>query len=188
MLAHVPDRAGRLREDVVHLALSHVAGQHVDPCPTSARRVPIAVRFWSVGTPLGALLLDLDHFKRINDTFGHGRGDDVLAAVAEAMRGVVRASDFVGRYGGEEFLILLPDTDVTGAAEAAEKLRTAVARVKIPAIDRDITASIGVAILAQDGSDTDALIRNADRALYSAKANGRNRVEVNAVLELDPSV
>jgi diguanylate cyclase (GGDEF)-like protein len=140
------------------------------------------------GTPLGALLLDLDHFKQINDTYGHGRGDEVLAAVAEAMRGAVRDSDFVGRYGGEEFLILLPDTDRDGAQEAAEKLRLAVSSVSLPTVDREITASIGVAVLPQDGSDTDTLVRNADRALYAAKSRGRNRVELTTALSLDAAL
>jgi diguanylate cyclase (GGDEF)-like protein len=128
-------------------------------------------------SPLVAALLDLDHFKQINDTFGHGRGDEVLAAVAETMRAAVRASDFVGRYGGEEFLILLPDTDRVGGLALAEKVRAAIGQVTLPSIDRQITASIGIAVLPDDAIDSDTLVRNADRALYAAKSNGRNRVE-----------
>jgi diguanylate cyclase (GGDEF)-like protein len=127
-------------------------------------------------TPLAALLLDLDHFKNINDTYGHGRGDEVLAATAEAMRSALRGSDFVGRYGGEEFLILLPDSDHAGAMRAAETVRAAVSTVKVPTVDRDVTASLGVAVLGDDGVDGDSLIRSADRALYAAKSLGRNRV------------
>jgi diguanylate cyclase (GGDEF)-like protein len=138
--------------------------------------------------PLGALLLDLDHFKRINDTFGHGLGDDALAAVAETMRTALRESDFLGRYGGEEFLVLLPGTGLAGSQEVAEKLRVAVNGVLLPAIDRELTVSIGIAVMPEDGSDTDSLIRNADRALYSAKANGRNRVELNAIARPDAAV
>jgi len=128
------------------------------------------------GRPLSALLLDLDHFKQINDNYGHGRGDEVLAAAAEAMRSAVRESDFVGRYGGEEFLILLPDTDSEGAVRSAEMVRAAVAAVSVPNVDRQVTTSVGVAVLGDDGVDGDTLIRSADRALYAAKSLGRDRV------------
>lgn len=127
--------------------------------------------------PLSALLLDLDHFKNINDTHGHGSGDEVLAAVGEALRSTVRESDFAGRYGGEEFLILLPDTDLASGLAVAEKLRAAVAMISVPGVDQPITTSVGVAMLPAHGHDTPTLLRSSDRALYSAKANGRNRVE-----------
>jgi diguanylate cyclase (GGDEF)-like protein len=127
--------------------------------------------------PLSALLLDLDHFKNINETHGHGTGDEVLAAVGEALRSSVRESDFAGRYGGEEFLILLPDTDLTSGLAVAEKLRAAIATIGVSGVGRPITASVGVATLPAQGHDTPTLLRSADRALYSAKANGRNRVE-----------
>jgi diguanylate cyclase (GGDEF)-like protein len=134
--------------------------------------------------PLAAMLLDLDHFKQINDTFGHGRGDEVLAAAADAMRSALRASDFVGRYGGEEFLILLPDTDRDGAMRVAENVRAVVAAVAVPAVDRAVTASLGVAVLGEDGVDGDTLTRSADRALYAAKSLGRNRVASAGALPL----
>jgi diguanylate cyclase (GGDEF)-like protein len=128
------------------------------------------------GLPLAALLIDLDHFKQINDTYGHGHGDEVLAAAAEAMRSAVRESDFVGRYGGEEFLLLLPDTDHEGALRSAEAVRAAIAAVSVPKVDRQVTTSVGVAMLGDDGVDGDTLVRSADRALYAAKSLGRNRV------------
>jgi diguanylate cyclase (GGDEF)-like protein len=128
-------------------------------------------------TPMAVALLDLDRFKQINDTYGHGRGDEVLAVVAHAMSGAVREGDFVGRYGGEEFVIALPDTGLEGALTAAEKIRVAIEQISLPSIDRPITASVGVAMLPDDGHDTDMLVRNADRALYDAKSKGRNRVE-----------
>lgn len=128
-------------------------------------------------TPLAALLLDLDHFKQINDTLGHGSGDDVLAAVGAALQTTLRDSDFAGRYGGEEFLILLPATSREEALIAAEKVRQAVASIKVASVDRAITCSIGVAVLPDDAGDASTLVRHADRALYSAKAQGRNRVE-----------
>jgi diguanylate cyclase (GGDEF)-like protein len=129
-------------------------------------------------SPLSAVLLDLDHFKRVNDAHGHSRGDEVLAAVAVAMRSSLRESDFVGRYGGEEFLILLPDTGKQQAALVAEKVRAAVETIYLSSLDRKVTASVGVASLPEDCGDADTLIRAADRALYSAKGRGRNRVEL----------
>ncbi len=129
-------------------------------------------------TPLSALLLDLDHFKQINDRFGHGAGDDVLAAVGEVLAGCLRSSDFAGRYGGEEFLVLLPDTDSDGALDAAEKLRAAIAKIDVRQVDRAVSASLGVAGYPTDALDSDTLVRMADRALYAAKAAGRNRVEL----------
>jgi diguanylate cyclase (GGDEF)-like protein len=128
--------------------------------------------------PMAVLLLDLDHFKQINDTYGHDRGDAVLAAVGEVLAGALRTSDFVGRNGGEEFVALLPDTGVEGALEAAEKLRTAIGRLTLPGIDRPVTASVGAAVYPHTAADAESLLRLADRALYAAKAGGRNRSEL----------
>jgi diguanylate cyclase (GGDEF)-like protein len=129
-------------------------------------------------SPLSAVLLDLDHFKRVNDTHGHSRGDEVLAAVAATVRSSLRESDFVGRYGGEEFLILLPDTGKHEARTVAEKVRAAVDAIALANLELRVTASLGVATLPDDGGDADTLVRAADRALYSAKGRGRNRVEL----------
>ncbi|MGH2942889.1 MAG: diguanylate cyclase, partial [Solirubrobacteraceae bacterium] len=129
-------------------------------------------------TPLAVALLDLDHFKQINDTFGHGRGDEVLAAVGAVLREQLRESDFIGRMGGEEFVMLLPATDRAGAVTAAEKVRAAVAGISVPGVERDITISIGVAVIPDHAGDADNVLREADRALYAAKERGRNRVEV----------
>jgi diguanylate cyclase (GGDEF)-like protein len=128
-------------------------------------------------SPLSAILFDLDHFKRVNDTWGHERGDDALAAVGEILTSTVRASDYAGRYGGEEFLVLLPDTDRDGAVNVAEKLRQAIANATVPGVDRPLSASFGVASLPADGGEGDALVRLAERALHAAKTAGRNRVE-----------
>jgi diguanylate cyclase (GGDEF)-like protein len=127
--------------------------------------------------PLAAVMLDLDHFKQINDVYGHEKGDEVLAAVGAALHDTLRESDFVGRYGGEEFLILLPDTDRAGATVVAETIRAAVELVKVSGVDRAITASLGIAVTPDDAGDSTKLIRTADRALFTAKAGGRNRVE-----------
>ena len=131
-------------------------------------------------SPLAALLVDLDHFKEINDLYGHDRGDEVLAAVGVAFKNIVRDSDFIGRYGGEEFLLLLPATNREGAIQVAEAVRHAIAAITLPGIDRPITASVGVAVLPDDAGDAVTLFRSADRALYAAKQNGRNRVESTA--------
>ena len=133
-------------------------------------------------TPLAAVLVDLDHFKQVNDRHGHAQGDRALSEVARVLAAGVRASDFVARYGGEEFLVLAPDTDRRGAADLAEKLRDAIAHTTLPVIG-PMTASIGVAALPEDAVDPGALLRRADRALYAAKALGRNRVQ-----EAEPSV
>lgn len=139
------------------------------------RMVALSLRTVS---PLAALMCDLDHFKDINDQYGHGRGDQVLAAVAGALNASVRSSDFVGRYGGEEFIVLLPNTDAPGAMTIAEKIRVAVAAIRLPAVERVITVSIGIAVLPEHAIDGESLQRGADRALYAAKGGGRDRVEV----------
>jgi diguanylate cyclase (GGDEF)-like protein len=129
-------------------------------------------------SPLSLVVFDLDYFKQINDRFGHGAGDDVLAAVGQSVPATLRASDFVGRHGGEEFLALLPDTDRDGALKTAEKLRQAIEAIGVPGVEREISASFGVATYPFDAVDGDGLLRIADRALYVAKDAGRNRVEV----------
>jgi diguanylate cyclase (GGDEF)-like protein len=127
---------------------------------------------------LAAILFDLDHFKKVNDVHGHAKGDEVLASVGAAVAATVRESDFVGRYGGEEFVALLPDTSGEGAAQLAEKLRIVIEALEIPDLDRRLSASFGVAVLPGDAMTGEQLLRAADRALYAAKNAGRNRVEV----------
>jgi diguanylate cyclase (GGDEF)-like protein len=136
-------------------------------------------------TPLTAVMLDLDHFKHINDQFGHGKGDEVLAAVGTALTSCLRESDFAGRFGGEEFLVLLPDTGLEGALQVAEKMRLTVASITVPGVERDITVSLGIADLLEHAGNATGLVREADRALYSAKAAGRNRTVVADVSD-DP--
>lgn len=128
--------------------------------------------------PLAALMCDLDHFKHINDQYGHGSGDDVLAAVGVALTDTLRAGDFVGRYGGEEFLILLPATESDEAQKVAEKIRSAVADIRVPTVTSPVTLSVGVAVLPDHANDAGSLERVAHRALYGAKSAGRNRVEI----------
>jgi diguanylate cyclase (GGDEF)-like protein len=129
-------------------------------------------------TPLSALMIDLDHFKQVNDTYGHGRGDEVLAGVGVALQASLRASDFAGRWGGEEFILLLSNTTSDGAFNVAEKVRQAIAEIRVSDVDRLIAASVGIATIPEHAGDAEHLVRSADRALYTAKRNGRNRVEI----------
>ena len=133
---------------------------------------------------LALLMIDLDHFKWINDTYGHPAGDDVLRTVAQVLGEVTRPADVVGRFGGEEFLILLPDIDRTGAELAAERVRTAIAELRIPTTDKrggrttvaGRTTSIGVAVFPRHADSLEALMQAADGAVYDAKESGRNVV------------
>ena len=128
--------------------------------------------------PLSVLILDLDHFKQVNDLHGHQAGDEVLRHAARQITRHTRASDLVCRYGGEEFVVVLPGVAPAQAAERAEALRAAleVAPARFGALALPLTASFGVAGLTNEADNSDRLIGAADRALYEAKAQGRNRV------------
>jgi diguanylate cyclase (GGDEF)-like protein len=128
--------------------------------------------------PLAILMIDIDHFKRYNDTFGHLAGDGALKRMAKIFRDSVRAVDYSARYGGEEFLIILPETSKHEAAKAAERIRRCVEEDSLAEGDkaRATTVSIGVAIFPEHGDDIQTLIKNADAALYDAKKGGRNQV------------
>jgi diguanylate cyclase (GGDEF)-like protein len=134
-------------------------------------------------TPLAVAMLDIDHFKRVNDTYGHLAGDTVLAALSATLRGLLRDYDIVGRFGGEEFAILLPHTDTATARQITERIRAKLAGITVTAgngsgaeVPLRVTVSIGVATLASSHRDLDELIAAADAALYRAKAQGRNQV------------
>jgi diguanylate cyclase (GGDEF)-like protein len=129
------------------------------------------------GRPLSLMMFDLDHFKQVNDLHGHDRGDKALAAIGQIVSATLRTSDFAARYGGDQFLLLLPDTGRPGAVDVAEKLRRCIERAEITDIGR-LTASFGIAALPDDGGEPERLLHKAARALYAAKANGRNRVQV----------
>jgi diguanylate cyclase (GGDEF)-like protein len=134
-----------------------------------------AERFQS---PLGLLLVDLDDFKLVNDRFGHGTGDEVLRALSDVFRESLRDVDLAARLGGEEFAVLLPETDYSGAAGVAERLRASLASLELQDPDGQgfgVTASFGVAVYPEAQS-VDELLRTADAALYRAKAEGKNRV------------
>ncbi len=141
--------------------------------------------------PVSLLLIDLDRFKQINDTYGHQAGDAVLREVARRMKAVVRRYDAIGRYGGEEFLIVLPGCDGDAASAQAERVREAVAASPITAGAGSIavTSSIGVSWRGHTcDSDIDGLVREADLALYRAKDAGRNRVEMGTGAPKAPDI
>jgi len=138
-------------------------------------------------SPLALLLLDVDHFKQVNDTRGHAVGDQVLANIGAVLRSVLRARDFAARSGGEEFAILLPDTETRVALAIAERVRAAIAGLSLPGSDVAVTVSIGVAGFPDHAGTPDQLERLADAALYLAKRQGRNRVELAEASAVDPA-
>lgn len=128
--------------------------------------------------PLSLLLIDIDHFKSINDTYGHAVGDEAIVAVTRACQSRLRSIDLFGRWGGEEFLVLLDGSDALGAWRVAEDLRAAVEAIQFPQCPSTLTISIGIATATnlQDSKTFDRLLSAADRELYRAKKDGRNRV------------
>ena len=133
------------------------------------------------GQPNAVLMVDIDHFKTVNDTRGHDGGDIVLRAVAARLSAVCRTEDTAGRWGGEEFLVVAPMTDLAGGAELGERIRGHIGNTTMPIDDGPdigVTVSIGV---ASGFHAMDVLVREADAALYVAKRDGRNRVVTNAV-------
>jgi diguanylate cyclase (GGDEF)-like protein len=124
--------------------------------------------------PLSLLLLDIDHFKQVNDRFGHGAGDVVLQTIGALLRQRLREMDLVVRIGGEEFVVVLADTGSLGATDVAQALFEAVRRTPMPSVGH-ITISWGVATLQEQGETVDALIERADAAMYAAKRGGRDR-------------
>lgn len=136
------------------------------------------------GAPISVLMLDLDHFKNVNDSFGHSVGDEVLKSVGQVLRESCRVYDVPGRYGGEEFCIVLPETRINNTTGVAERIRSRLAQTQLAIGGQSIsvTASIGVAGMDSSSGESvlsaAALLERADRALYAAKNHGRNRVEL----------
>ncbi|MCA5933507.1 diguanylate cyclase [Pectobacterium versatile] len=129
---------------------------------------------------VAAIVIDIDHFKHVNDTYGHNVGDDVIRILAKNIKQGSRESDLIGRTGGEEFLALLPDTDIEQAAEIAERLRKKVEKMPLP-IPENITISLGVTCFIPGEEQIDSVLKIADDALYQAKHEGRNRVVTKTV-------
>ncbi len=132
------------------------------------------------GNQVAVMMLDVDEFKPLNDAFGHAFGDEVLRSLVRAARKTLRRSDILGRYGGDEFAVMLPDSSIAEATDAARRLAAAVAALVLPASGGDgvarPTVSIGVTLATDDDADVEAVLKRADKALYDAKVAGRNRV------------
>jgi two-component system, cell cycle response regulator len=172
---HAAGRTKGLQEEIVAQAQRLEALLFEDPLTGLSNRRFILTQLSGLVSgarrhdrPLTIAIIDIDHFKAVNDTHGHAEGDRVLAAVAHALREHLRAEDQLGRLGGEEFLALLPETDARAAHKAAEKMRASVA-------ETGVTISVGWA--AWDGENPDELLGRADAALYAAKEHGRNCVK-----------
>lgn len=137
---------------------------------------------------IGFFLFDIDHFKRYNDTNGHLPGDELLKSLSRLLRDNIREDELVGRYGGEEFIMVMPNADRDGALMAAERIRALIAQTPFPHAEKQpgghVSVSGGVAVWPMDGSDVDTLLRKADEALYAAKRAGRDRVVAYAPAEI----
>jgi diguanylate cyclase (GGDEF)-like protein len=140
--------------------------------------------------PLSVAFVDIDHFKAVNDSYGHAVGDDVLRGVAQAIQANLRATDMVGRYGGEEFMLILTETNVEEGAVLTEKLRTIVAKERFAADGQPVSVTISIGIAGGVGArlTSDALVRDADAAMYSAKSLGRNQTYIFAEPDEDARV
>jgi two-component system cell cycle response regulator len=139
------------------------------------------------GTPVGLAMADLDHFKQVNDSYGHMAGDAVLREAATRMLSLVRPYDAIGRYGGEEFLIVVPGCDAQGVLAAADRIRLSICEKPVTTPDAIISVTISLGAAATGGTqetDMKSLIRIADAALYTAKGRGRNRVELAPLADL----
>lgn len=160
---------------------------HTDPLTHLLNRRGLLVRLEAeldrvrrYNAPLGLLLIDLDHFKSVNDTYGHLAGDDVLTEMGKLLQNATRSVDIVGRYGGEEFVVVLPETAVDGVMIFAQRIRDKIAAHKFSfgkGITNHLTASVGVANFPSAGiHSSEELLHSADMALYKAKESGRNAV------------
>jgi diguanylate cyclase (GGDEF)-like protein len=143
----------------------------------AAREFNAATRYQHA---LSVILFDIDHFKQVNDAFGHAVGDMVLENVAQVARAQLRGADIIGRYGGEEFVVLLPMTTAEQAYPVAERIRSAIAAIHVPMPQGDVTVTLSIGVAAIDAPDDslDCLLDRGDRAMYAAKQAGRNRIRV----------
>lgn len=139
----------------------------------------------STSKTLSVVMIDIDDFKQVNDTFGHDIGDEVLKLVAEALNNTIRRSDCIFRYGGEEFIVVLPESDTDGSFQVAERIRSAISNTTLPDYDVHITVSVGLSNLTnrlleeeQTENIPNELIRRADNAMYVAKQSGKNQIQV----------
>jgi len=169
----------RLQEELAHMAMYDALTDILSRRALLEQAEVERQRTRRYNRDLSILMIDIDHFKKVNDAYGHIIGDIVLREVAQSLKKQTRRSDYVGRYGGEEFLIILPETRLDMALILAEKLRKRVAELTIPAdgrILKDITVSIGVSAYENDPT-IDEFINRSDQWLYKAKTGGRNQVQ-----------
>jgi diguanylate cyclase (GGDEF)-like protein len=149
-----------------------------------SRELSRAIRY---GKPLSVIMMDVDNFKKFNDTYGHPRGDKVLGAMGDILVEALRSTDFAFRYGGEEFIVLLPETDFSSALHVAERLRESVEQKSADELrgiaPHGVTASVGVVSYPRDGETRDDLLKSVDELLYRAKEYGKNRVHYRTVGE-----
>ncbi|MBF0541721.1 MAG: GGDEF domain-containing protein [Nitrospirae bacterium] len=138
---------------------------------------------------MSIIMFDIDHFKKVNDTYGHHAGDVVLKKLSDVVKHSFRKSDYIARYGGEEFVIVLPDTKISSAIEMAEKLRVRIEELQIDTCNEiiSVTSSFGIASSKED-SDVSKMMKEADKMLYFAKENGRNQVAPNLRLHVNNAV
>ena len=167
---------GKMRERADRDALTGLPNRRAFDAAFLAERL----RFERYGRTLAAMLIDIDHFKEVNDTYGHQTGDDVLRTLARVLESAVRDVDVPARFGGEEFVVLLPETELAAAAEVAERVRVAVQQTSFTAAGRplEVHVSIGVAACPEQVASPQALLDSADGALYEAKRGGRNQVRL----------
>lgn len=172
-------RLHALNEQLVHMSITDELTGIANRRAVMERLQEEYQRARRTKTPLSIMMLDLDHFKQINDTYGHPCGDAVLAESARRVKATVRTYDVFGRYGGEEFLVITPDSNRNGAENLAERIRLAISGTPFPYNDKPdiaVTVSIGVAALTDADDTVEHLLLRADTALYKAKTGGRNRV------------
>jgi len=180
----IVDLEEKLRRQATHDALTRILNRGA-----IMERIAIEMeRAYRENENLCIAMVDLDHFKDVNDTFGHSAGDTVLCETASRMSSVLRPYDSIGRYGGEEFIVVFPRCDVSAAAAIAERIRRSISIAPVGARNEriSVTASIGIAE-ARNSKDADAVIREADRALFRAKQAGRNRIEFSVQERLSES-
>lgn len=171
----------RLFQEVQNLAITdHLTGLHNRRSLFELGKIEFS-RAERLSRPISCLMLDLDHFKQINDTYGHPTGDKVLQGFARGCKESIREIDLIGRYGGEELMILMPETEIEMATQVAERLRVSICENQMTVDDQvlNITVSIGIATKDENTLELDTLIARADQAMYIAKHRGRNRVAVS---------
>jgi diguanylate cyclase (GGDEF)-like protein len=121
-------------------------------------------------------MIDIDDFKKYNDIFGHQAGDEILATVSNVISNCIRSKDFAARFGGEEFVVILEQTNRQDAVQIAERIRSSIEKLPIECVKSKVTVSIGISTLPDRGKDMESLIKDADESLYYSKRNGKNRI------------